>query len=193
MTLSSVPRLRPVLLLRPDMSRSRGAYRFSPHAFGVKRHSAERRCEQQERRAHDPLDGDAGIGAAVFPDPCTETWPEASRVATLLAMNSASYAGPERRRHRVYVTRNSEYHFRDGVCVAVRDRQSGAFTSTHLGIGRPLGGTVRFLRNGVAIPTDGCEPMPGEALFFAHGEREIVTSALCAIERPAKDLVSAYP
>ena len=35
------------------------------------------------------------------------------------------YRGTERRRHRVYMTRNTEYHFRDGVCVAVRDRRTG--------------------------------------------------------------------
>ncbi|MFO0673294.1 MAG: hypothetical protein U0235_27385 [Polyangiaceae bacterium] len=34
--------------------------------------------------------------------------------------------GPDRRRHRVYVTKNTEYHFRDGFCVAVRgDRRPG--------------------------------------------------------------------
>ena len=93
----------------------------------------------------------------------------------------------------MYVTRNTEYHFRDGICVAVRDRQTGSFAPAHLGLGRPLTGTVRFLRNGVAIPCDGADPVPGEALFFAHGEREIVTSALCAVERPAKALVVAYP
>ncbi len=37
------------------------------------------------------------------------------------------YAGPDRRRHRVYVTKNTEYHFRDGFCVAVRDRRTGDF------------------------------------------------------------------
>ena len=37
---------------------------------------------------------------------------------------TADYAGPERRNRAMYVTANTEYHFRDGVCVAVRDRQS---------------------------------------------------------------------
>ena len=43
---------------------------------------------------------------------------------------------PERRRHRVYVTRNTEYHFRDGFCVAVRDRRSGDFLQGHLAVQR---------------------------------------------------------
>ncbi len=38
-----------------------------------------------------------------------------------------SYEGPDRRVHRVIVTRNTEYHFRDGFCVAVRDRRTGDF------------------------------------------------------------------
>ena len=37
------------------------------------------------------------------------------------------------------------------------------------------------------------EPEAGEALFFAQGERDLVTSPLQAIERPTKELVEAYP
>ena len=40
------------------------------------------------------------------------------------------YRGPERRRHRVFVTRNTEYHFRDGFCIAVRDRRTGQLAET---------------------------------------------------------------
>ena len=39
------------------------------------------------------------------------------------AVKPESFSGPDRRRHRVYVTKNTEYHFRDGFCVAVRDRR----------------------------------------------------------------------
>ena len=40
------------------------------------------------------------------------------------------YPGQERRReHRVYVTRNTEYHFRAQTCVAVRDRKTGRFSA----------------------------------------------------------------
>src|SRR6187549_387121 len=44
------------------------------------------------------------------------------------------YEGTERRRHRVYMTRNTEYHFRDGVCVAVRDRRTGDWLPGHLAL-----------------------------------------------------------
>ena len=61
-------------------------------------------------------------------------------------------ARPERRRHRVYVTRNTEYHFRDGFCVAVRDRRSGDFLPGHLAIRRRLHGGLKFFHNGAIVP-----------------------------------------
>ena len=92
----------------------------------------------------------------------------------------------------MYVTRNTEYHLRDGVCVAVRDRQSGKWVSTHDALRQPMLGSLRVARDGeVAASRD--VPRLGEALFFETTGRELVTSALCAIERPAKDVVRRYP
>ncbi len=113
-----------------------------------------------------------------------------------------SYRGPERRRHRVFVTRNTEYHFRDGFCIAVRDRRTGDFLEGHLALHRRVNGGLKFFPNGGISPNSG-EPAPGESLYFAgdgkdpHGEearaRELVTSPLQAVERPARELVDAYP
>ncbi|MCC6214464.1 MAG: hypothetical protein IT376_06320 [Polyangiaceae bacterium] len=101
-----------------------------------------------------------------------------------------SEAHTERRRHRLYLTRNTEYHTRDGICVAVRDRQSGRWLHAHLALQRPLAG-VRTVGRG---PRSTGEPGVGDALFFASsGERDLLTSALCAIDRPAKDVVARYP
>lgn len=99
---------------------------------------------------------------------------------------------PERRRHRMYVTRNTEYHFRDGFCVAVRDRRSGDFLQGHLAIKRQLQGGLKFFPNGAIVPNAG-EPRPGEALYFAADGRDLVTSPLISVDRPAKALVEAYP
>ena len=99
---------------------------------------------------------------------------------------------PERRRHRVYLTRNTEYHFRDGFCVAVRDRKSGDFLHGHLALRRRLQGGLKFFLNGAVVPNPG-EPRPGEALYFAEGGRDRVTSPLHSVERPSRDLVKAYP
>lgn len=100
--------------------------------------------------------------------------------------------GIERRRHRMFVTRNTEYHFRDAVCIAVRDRRSGSWLPSHLALARRVSGRVKFHSNGVAIPHHG-DPEVGEALYFGDDGRELVTSMLTSVERPAKTLVESYP
>jgi len=102
------------------------------------------------------------------------------------------YGGPERRRHRVYVTRNTEYHFRDGFCVAVRDRRTGDFLHGHLALRRRIHGGLRFFLNGAIVPNPG-DPRVGEALYFEANGRDLVTSPLEAVERPTRDVVQAYP
>ncbi len=104
----------------------------------------------------------------------------------------AEYKGPDRRRHRVYVTKNTEYHFRDGFCVAVRDRRTGDFLHGHLALQRRVHGGLRFFPDGAIAPNAG-EPRPGESLYFAADGRDLVTSPLESVERPAKELVEAYP
>ena len=101
------------------------------------------------------------------------------------------YPGPERRRHRVYVTKNTEYHFKDGFCVAVRDRRTGDFLHGHLALRRRVHGGLRFFMNGAIVPNAG-DPAPGEALYFSSEGRDLVTSPLERVERPAKDVVIAY-
>jgi hypothetical protein len=103
-----------------------------------------------------------------------------------------SYRGPERRRHRVYVTRNTEYHFRDGFCVAVRDRRTGEFLRGHQALERRIDGGLRFFEGGGIAPNPG-EPRTGESLYFASEGRDLVTSPLESIERPSRELVHAYP
>src|ERR1700730_3251833 len=100
---------------------------------------------------------------------------------------TSEFPGPERRRHRVYVTRNTEYHFRDGFCVAVRDRRTGEFLQGHLALRRRVHGGLRFYLHGAIIPNPG-EPQVGEALYFASDGRDLVTSPLEAVERPSREL-----
>ena len=102
------------------------------------------------------------------------------------------YLGPERRRHSMYVTRNTEYHLRDGVCVAVRDRGTGSWLPAHLAVSRRLSGAVRISANGICVPTlDG--PAPGQALYFGEGGRQLITSALASVGRPPLEAVRSYP
>jgi hypothetical protein len=114
--------------------------------------------------------------------------PVALEVPTL----TSKYRGPERRRHRVYVTRNTEYHFRDGFCVAVRDRRTGEFLQGHLALHRRVQGGLKFFDNGGIAPNAG-DPQPGESLYFASDGRDLVTSPLEAVERPHQAVVNGYP
>jgi len=109
----------------------------------------------------------------------------------------ASYEGPERRRHRVFVTRNTEYHLRDGVCVAVRDRATKRWAEGHMALRLRVEGAVRVHSNGALIPVFS-SPDAGDALFFTYrtgeGEdRQLVTSRIEEVARPIKKDVNAYP
>lgn len=106
--------------------------------------------------------------------------------------NQQGYRGLERRRHKVLLTRNTEYHFRDGLCVAVRDRTSGVWIRDHVAINRPVTGSLTFAPNGGIRPNLG-KPKSGEALLFATGGRDVVTSAFIEEVRPAKRDVDSYP
>jgi hypothetical protein len=120
------------------------------------------------------------------------TMQDESNAARSMDPSSPDYGGPERRRHRVYVTRNTEYHFRDGFCVAVRDRRTGDFLHGHLALRRRVHGGIKFSRDGGIAPNAG-EPRAGESLYFASEGRDLVTSALESVERPPREVVSAYP
>jgi hypothetical protein len=111
------------------------------------------------------------------------------------------YKGPDRRRHRVFVTRNSEYHCRDGICVAVRNVTTGSFEPEHHALGKRVTSSIRFSKDGgiAAISTPDHTEI-GEQLCFASAtgrnlrdlNHEIITSAVEAIERPPKEIVAKY-
>jgi hypothetical protein len=101
------------------------------------------------------------------------------------------YSGPDRRKNRVFVTKNTEYHLQADRCVAVRDRRSGRWLPSHLAIGRRLSGGVHFHSNGTAVPVVD-RPNLGQALYFADDGRELITSAVCGLERPTRELVASY-
>ncbi len=108
-----------------------------------------------------------------------------------------AFAGKDRRIHQVYITRNTEYHVRAGVCVAVRDRRSRAFRSAHIALDLRLEGGVRQNKGGGLVPNL-APPAVGDAIFFtrvdAGGDsKQIVTSRLERIDRPQKRDVMAYP
>jgi hypothetical protein len=90
------------------------------------------------------------------------------------------YAGPDRRVHTCFVTRNREYHTRAGTCVAVRDRLSTAWIAGHQAVGLDL-----------ADHRD-ADPYVGHALEFLGGHTRVVTSSVEDISRPGRVVVEAY-
>lgn len=101
-----------------------------------------------------------------------------------------SYDGPERRIHQVFVTRNTEYHVRRGVCVGVRPRASGSpWIKDHGALRMRVEGHVQV---GSLLPLPG-SPRLGNRIYFADREDDILTSPVVAIIRPAKSIVSEYP
>lgn len=101
----------------------------------------------------------------------------------------------ERRRRFVYVTRNTEYHCFDDVCVAVRDRNSGEWSDEHSAMRRRLEGGVRVLPCGVAIPSLDRVAV-GSPMYFAErrrGDTQVITSRVEAVDRPAIEDLARYP
>lgn len=107
------------------------------------------------------------------------------------------YQGKERRRHKVFVTRNTEYHLRDDICVAVRDRLARRFRGAHIALNLKLQGAVRIGECGRAMPDQG-DPRVGAPIYFSRedmdgNEQHIVTSRVEQIVRPDKGDVQLYP
>ena len=97
----------------------------------------------------------------------------------------------ERRVHNVYVTRNTEYHVRHDRCVGVRDRRTGEWLPAHMALHHSVKGSLRFLESGAVNPHEG-SPRVGDSLFFYADGRDLVTSAVVAVERPPRDIVAKY-
>ena len=102
-----------------------------------------------------------------------------------------SYDGPDRRIHRVFVTRNTEYHVRRSTCVAVRDRDSGEWLARHFAMQLPVAGAIRFFGTGGMSAAPGL-PQVGESMYFERGGRDLVTSSVVSVERPRAEVVGQY-
>jgi hypothetical protein len=92
----------------------------------------------------------------------------------------------------VYFTRNTEYHFLDDVCVAVRRRDTGHWRVAHVALRRALSGCVKFTASGEVQPKTE-PPEVGDALFFATEGADVITSVLTGVGRPLPQTISSYP
>lgn len=95
------------------------------------------------------------------------------------------YQGPERRRHRVLVTKHTEYHMCGDICVAVRDRENGGWIQDHSAVGSRLEGTWgehswRAADTGVDV---------GDKLYFSA---DVLTSPVRSVRRPPREVLPMY-
>jgi hypothetical protein len=106
--------------------------------------------------------------------------------------NAMSYQGPDRRIHRVFVTRNTEYHVRNDRCVAVRDRETGEWLTGHFALSLHVAGAIKFFEGGALAASPGL-PSIGESMYFEAMGRDLVTSAVVSVERPPAEAAASYP
>jgi hypothetical protein len=98
---------------------------------------------------------------------------------------------PERRRNRVFVTRNTEYHCHDGVCVAVRDRETGRWIPHHPALNFPV--SSGFSVDQHSMPHLRQPDLGRPLIFYTAGPRSLVTTPIQSIGRPAREELSQYP
>jgi hypothetical protein len=88
-----------------------------------------------------------------------------------------------RRRHRMFVTRNTEYHLRTDECVGVRDIESGQWLRDH----------AALRLRAVALPSTGHDHhWLGRRIQFWGSNTDVVTSPVVRVGRPERESVERY-
>ena len=88
-----------------------------------------------------------------------------------------------RRRHRVFRTKYTEYHLRDDECVGVRDRDSGRWSRDH----------AALRLHAIQIPPMGeGDSWIGRRLQFWGRIADVLTSPVISIGRPELQSLQGY-
>jgi hypothetical protein len=88
-----------------------------------------------------------------------------------------------RRRHRVFATRHTEYHLRVDEVVAVRDRTSGEWQRRH----------AALRLRAIDLPPIGAEAeWIGRRLQFWGQAMDVVTSPVTEVMRPSLEALDHY-
>jgi len=91
------------------------------------------------------------------------------------------------------VTHNTEYHTRDGICLAVRDRRTGQWDASHRALGHKMCGALHTPRSATELPYNDV-PQPGDQVVFDNGKQHhVITSELERVTRPPREMVARYP
>lgn len=88
-----------------------------------------------------------------------------------------------RRRHRMFVTRNTEYHLRLDECVGVRDLETGKWQRHH----------AALRLRAVQLPPMGHDRRwVGRRLQFWGRNQDVVTSPVLDVGRPQREVLTHY-
>lgn len=88
-----------------------------------------------------------------------------------------------RRVHRMFVTRNTEYHLRRDECVAVRDIETGNWIRHH----------AALRLRAVKLPPNGHDHhWIGRRIQFWGSGTDVVTSPVLRVSRPSLESVDWY-
>jgi hypothetical protein len=88
-----------------------------------------------------------------------------------------------RRRHRMFVTANTEYHLRLDECVGVRDRETGTWQRHH----------AALRLRAIELPPMGHDHhWVGRRLQFWSTRQDVVTSPVVDVARPEREVLPHY-
>lgn len=96
-----------------------------------------------------------------------------------------SQHGSDRRRLKRVLTRNSEYYFRDDVCIAVRKRATGEWLTDHPALSLKVEGGIRFADGG-SLQLHPLQPHVGDWMIFDGSD--LVTAQIEDIGRPPEEI-----
>lgn len=116
-----------------------------------------------------------------------QSGPQSSQSGTITRVSTPKTSAGEMAAPAVYVTRNTEYHFRDGIVVRVVDRRSRIEDRQHQALGLSLLTRVRRNSDDSFDPLAGLPEIGNHLCFMSPypNPRQIITSPVIEIRKPA--------
>lgn len=92
---------------------------------------------------------------------------------------------------QIAATRNTEYHLRDRVCIAVRDRRTGRWHSDHPAVGNLVTCMFASVRGGWR-PHAFSTRRIGSVMHFGQAPEPVTTGAIRVVFEPDASVVAFY-
>lgn len=93
--------------------------------------------------------------------------------------------------HLVFATRNTEYHLRDLVCVAVRDRRTGRWHVDHMALSQVATCMFAQVRGGWRQHRVDSRRI-GSVLHFGEAPQPLTTGSVRVVYEPEAAVISSY-